>query len=363
MNIPMIDTLIATVDLKDYDKCIAEHLNLLEDKKNEAKALASKCSSEKTTITINNETFQVLGNGTRNYAYILHNDDYEVKLAQVRSSNQDFYPINIKIKSENLWSKGYMNAWNFIINWINSGIGSVKSNKVNRLDLCCHTDDLQILDGDFDTFKGRFHKDEIFRYMRKPCGMTFGSRSSNTVYCRIYDKTLEITQTNKKLWFKDIWLEKGLNPERVWNIEFQLDRTFFKENSIESIEDAFMNLKSMWHYCTKEWIVKVDLSRTRKERCPTNKHWELIQNAFDSFKGESLIKREKQLIADASALVPGTIGNLTSYAALLGSDDIEVVTLKLLLDGKRYLKHKNTDFSKVIIEKMSTHNYDQMEAM
>jgi hypothetical protein len=356
MNIPMIDTLCGSIDIKDYNNCISKYLSILEDKKNEAKAIASKCRSDKPTIIINNETFQVLPNGTKNYAYILHNSNYEVNIAQVRSSNEDFYPISIKIKSEYLWSKGHIESWNHILNWVNSSIGLIKGNKIKRLDLCCHTDEIQILENDFDTFKGRFHKDEIFRDMRIPSGMSFGSRKSNTVFCRIYDKTLEINQKNQKLWFKEIWIDKGLNPEKVWNIEFQLDRTFFKENSIESVEEAFKKLKSIWRYCTEEWIVKVDLSRTRKERCPTNSKWKVIQKAFNKFKGESLIKREKQLSSDAFALVPGTIGNITSFAALLGNDDIETVLNRLLTDGEEYLKYKSKSYSEVIQEKMLTKN-------
>lgn len=361
MNIPMIDTLCALVDVFNYDECIKSYISMLEQKKEEAKLLASKCCTEKIMININDLTFQILGNGSKGYAFILHNSEYEVKLSQFRSKQDDFFPIYIRIKSECLWSRGYEDSWNNILKWVSTGIGVIKSNKVNRLDLCCHTDDLQLCDSDINCFKGSFHKDEIFRNRRKICGMAFGSRETNNIYCRIYDKYLEITQKNKKLWFMDIWTKNSLIPERVWNIEFQLNRTFFKEHMLDSVEDTFVRLKSIWTYCTTEWIVKVDLTRTRIERCPTNKAWVTIQESFNQHKSEALISRQEQLLSDAQALVPNTIGNLTSFAALLGNDDIETVLLKLKNDGQRYLKNKKTDFMSVVTEKMSTHNLNESE--
>lgn len=357
----MIDTLCALVDVSKYDECIKNYIPILEEKKEEAKLIASKCSSEKIMININGLTFQILGNGSKGYAFILHNSEYEVKLAQFRSKQEDFFPIYIRIKSECLWACGYEESWRYILNWISTGIGSINSNKVNRLDLCCHTDNLQLSDDDINTFKGSFHKDEIFRNRRKISGMSFGSRETNNIFCRIYDKYLEVSQKSKKLWFKDIWIKNGLVPEKVWNVEFQLNRTFFKEHMIDSVEDAFARLKTIWLYCTTEWIVKVDLTRSRIERCPTNDAWLSIQTAFVNHRSLSLITRQEQMLWDAEALVPNTIGNLTSFAALLGNDDIETVLLKLKLDGQRYLKNKKTDFRNVVNEKIATHNSKESE--
>ena len=109
--IPMIDTLIAFVDIKDYEETAQDILNLLQDKKNKAKTMLIDNSSEIVTVQIDDMTFEVLSNGKRGYAYILHNELYELDFAQYRSKNKDFYPICIKVKSECLWYMNPFKAW------------------------------------------------------------------------------------------------------------------------------------------------------------------------------------------------------------------------------------------------------------
>lgn len=360
MNIPMIDTLIATIDIDNYEEVAKELIIKLEDKKNEAKSIASKSFNEKTSIVINGLTFEVLANGSKAHAYILHNDDYEVKLAQFRSKSKDFYPVFVKIKSESLWSNGPENSWAKFLNWVNGGIGNVICNKLNRMDLCCHTDELELVEGDYLTFKGNFHNDQMFRFRRKVNAMCFGS-GNGKIYCRIYDKTLETKQSNKKMWFFDIWANKGLNIEKVWNIEYEIKRDFFNETKIDSVEDAFSRLNSLWIYCTSEWLVKMELDCTRIERCSIAKNWISIQQSFSIYKNERLISRKRQLQTEALALVPSTIGNLTSFAARLGNSNIEEVINNLKHTGGKYLKAKNLDFTKAINEKMELLNIAQNE--
>lgn len=360
MNIPMIDTLIATVDIENYEEVTKDLIIKLENKKNEAKSIASKSFNEKTSIVINGVTFVVLANGSKAHAYILHNDDFEVKLAQFRSKSKDFFPVFVKIKSESLWSNGPENSWNKFLKWANEGVGKVLCNKINRMDLCCHTDELLLTENDYLTFKGNFHKDQMFRFRRKVNAMCFGS-GNGKIYCRIYDKTLETKQSNKKMWFFNIWQNKGLNIEKVWNIEFEIKRDLFNETKIDSVEDAFLRLNSLWLYCTEEWIVKMELDCTRIERCSVAKNWISIQNAFHIYNNEKLISRERQLQTDALALVPSTIGNLTSFAARLGNCNIEEVIHKLKYTGGNYLKTKNLDFTKAINEKMELLNIAQTE--
>lgn len=360
MYIPMIDMIIATIDIKKYEEVAKDLLIKLEDKKNEAKLLASQSFNNKTKITINNITFEVLANGSKGYAYILHNNDYEVKLSQFRSKSEDFYPVFVKIKSESLWANGPKNSWIKIIKWIRESVGTVLKNKINRLDLCCHTDELELNENDYETFKGNFHNDQIYRFRRKVNAMVFGSRDSK-VYCRIYNKTLETRQSNKKTWFFDIWKNKGLNPEKVWNVEFEIKRHFLKDKNIDSVEDAFLKIGAMWVFCTKKWITKVNLDCTRIERCSTNEIWTNIQNTFSSFKEEKLISRERQLQTEALALIPGTIGNLTSFAARLGNNNIDEAISNLKVKGHKYLKAKNMDFSQAINKKIELLNLIKSE--
>lgn len=353
MYIPSIDTLCATIDIQNYEAVAQDLLTKLEAKKNEAKLAATNNASQKTTIKLGKQLFEVYPIGTMGYAYILSNDSYQVKLSQFRSKNENFYPIFIDISSAQLWSKGVEATWNDILQWVNTSIGKVKANKLNRLDLCCHTDSLELKEEDCTAFEGKFHEDTIYRFRRKVNAMYFGSRKNQKIICRIYNKSFEVKQNNKKLWFHDIWRENGLDIDKVWNVEFEIKREFFKEMQIESVEDALIRLNTLWEYCTKDWLIKKNNDRTRIERCTTNEVWADIQGIFKNFKSKEMIKREKQLECDAVALVPGTIGNITSFAARTGIEDFDEAMNLLKIHGYKYLFKKDKTYSEVIQEKKS----------
>ncbi len=359
MKIPNIDTLCATIDIYNYgfadlkQNRSADLLIKLEQEKCNAKEQQTQGMNQTHIITIGSQSFEILPNGSRGYAYILHNDAYEVKIAQHRSRKESFYPIYIRLKSEVLWSMGVEKAWNTVTEWITANIGDIKANKINRIDLCCHTDEIEINAEDIDTFEGKFHLDNFYRYKRKICNVYFGSGSTGKILCRIYDKTLEVKQKRQKLWFMELWQNAGLNPEKVWNVEFELNRSFMKEVKIETVEEALGSLKTLWEYCTKTWLTKRQLDRTRLTRCTIDPVWQSLQEAFADFQSKELIKREKQLESSAYALIPGTIGNITSFAARAELTDIDEILRMIKSQGARYLRRKETDFEEVIADKMA----------
>jgi hypothetical protein len=359
MHIPMIDTLCATIDITHFGNVDLEQsrdidiIPYLEQQKSEAKAQNTLNMNYKHIIQIGSQSFQLLSNGSKGYAYILHNDSYEIKISQHRSSNENFYPVFIKIKQECLWSKGVKESWNIINEWITKNIGEIKANKVSRIDICCHTDELQLQDHDIETFSGRYHLDTIYRFKRKISTMCFGSGTTGKIICRIYDKTLEVTQKRQKLWFFDIWKSKGLDPDKVWNIEFEISRDFLKEVKLDSVEDTLDNLKTLWKYCTHSWLVKKQIDRTRMENCTTDDRWQSIQKAYDSFEGKGLVSREKQMETSAMALIPGTIGHITSFAARADITDINMLFEMIKSQGVKYLHNKDMDYEEAITEKMA----------
>jgi len=354
MFIPNIDTLVATIDIKDFDNSARKILVKLAELKDKAKSLVKENSIEKVNIRIGNMTFQVFPNGSRHHAYILHNDLYEIKLARYRSKSKDNYPVFIKIKSACLWNMGFIKAWDTILKLVNKNIGPIKANKISRMDLCCHTDEIELKESDINKFSGKFRSDEIYRSDRKLSGFTFGSGANKKVFCRIYDKTLEIKQKKQKLWFYDIWKKEGINNEKVWNIEFQIGRKYFKEHNIETVGQAFERIKAIWEYCTQKWIIKKELKNTRMENCPVNAIWEKIQEAFSLLESKSLIKRDKQLDRDADALVPSIIGYLTTYSARKGETDMGDCLMNVINTGLRYLeKARKSTFTIEVEKKMA----------
>lgn len=351
MQIAMIDSLFVNIDIDDYENELKGLLSELEKKKTEAKLAGTNNVSAKVTIQIGSYTFEVLPNGTLGHAYILHNNECEIKFSQFRSLKKEYLPISLRIKSEYLWAVGYEKAWNELKKFIEKYIGHISEQQVSRADLCCHTDSLILANNDDASFKGIFYSHEIKTFRRKVSGMNFGSRNTGKVYCRIYNKTLEVTQKRHKTWFFEIWKKHGLLTNEVWNVEFEIKREFLRKKGINSVEDLYLSLRTIWEYCTCKWLVKTNLDRTRIERSSIDERWKNIQHAFDKCKYKPFITVAKQKEIEASSLIPGIMGYLTSYGAKIGVNNYTNAMLLFSKRGNEYLSNKDTSFYKEVVEK------------
>lgn len=350
--LPMIDTLTAFIDIEEYEEKAHQFLSTLEEKKTRAK-IKQADNDEAELLVIGDMTLQVLSNGKEGYAYILHNELYELNFAQYRSKNRNFFPVFIKIKSQALWSMSPEYAWKYICRWINDNVGQIHTDRISRIDLCCHTDDFYIENSETADFKGQFYIDNTYRYRRQISAIYFGSSSTGKVYGRIYDKTLEITQKKQKTWFYDIWQNAGMNIEKVWNIEFQINREYLKEHCIDSVQDTFERLATMWKYCTEYWLVKIVPDNANISRCSIDDRWKPIQEAFSGYQNKPLVDRDKQLSTDADAMIPSLYGTFTSFAARKGISDLKLALASMEISGSSYLRGKKADFKEVVKTKQS----------
>jgi|LFRM01.1.fsa_nt_gb hypothetical protein len=353
MKIGMIDTLIYSNDIDDYDVCCRDLLDKLEECKQDAKLNLRENSAEKVLIRIGDMEFEVLPNGKKGYAYILHNSFYELDLAQYRSKNMNFNPMMVKIKSEALWCRGAINAYKELQLWTEKNIGKIIENKITRIDLCCHIDNFKLNDNDIDKFKGQYYTDTIYRYRRKINAMTFGSSATGKLYCRIYDKVLEIKQKKQKTWFYQVWKNEGLKEDQVWNIEYQIMRDFLKERNISTVEETINYIPEIWKYCTEKFVVKHNNDNKNITRCTLATEWLEIQKTFEAVEYKEFIKREDQLKADAEAIVPSCYGYITTYAARSGIMNSDLVLEKIKKEGEKYLKEKGKGFKEMVVKKRS----------
>lgn len=322
MKIPMIDTLYCTFDIEGYPGIAETLLSELEKRKQQAQQNQADKAQASVFMHFGNMAFEVLPNGTAGFAYILHHPFYQIKIAQYRSANVAFLPVMVCIKSEALWCLSPEAAFADIYTLVNEYIGTVTANKVSRVDMCCHTDELDFASADIEHFKGNFRRTNIRFYNRALSGLEFGNRASK-VYCRIYDKTLEMKQKGTKLWFHDIWRDHGWDESKaVWNVEFELKRDFFVERCVDDMEGLFASLAAIWHYLTDDWLVLTNHDRTRIENATINPIWQGISGLFDAYEGRPLVKREKQLNMDADALIPALNGYAKKIFALRDTPDI-----------------------------------------
>ncbi|MCK5129479.1 MAG: hypothetical protein KAQ68_06495 [Clostridiales bacterium] len=366
MNIANIDKIITEFDIIGYDKMFKNFLECLETHKVESRFMIDK-GKDKSRIEIDNEYYEVYPNGSRRHAYILEGHMYKLYFSQKRSTNMNFYPIKIDVSSNVLWSRNPQKAYSYIfsiINWINNNYNNESTNikiieRVNRIDLCCHTDEFCITEESKKGMQGRYRKHNLFINNNKIETMAIGIRKNkNHIFCRMYNKSAEAVLNANKYWFFDIWKKEGLDKSKVWNIEFELHRSYFNElrdsndKTLDTFEDIYKNIHSIWEYCTNEWLVHKDLINTRIERCPVSNEWEKIQNSFNGFKGNGYITRGNQVKAGAEYIIPNIVGYLTSYASKYPEMNIDEAFKDIMLKGMTYLnKRKNSTFEKVINEK------------
>lgn len=349
-----VDTIYILVDTENYEEEAKEILDYLRIEKEKVKLEYSNNLEYKHFIAINDMNFQLLPNSCQGYSFILRNEGYEIKVAQYRSKLQDFCPIQIRISSEYLWSKGVYPAWAMIYNWIVETFGNIKVNKVCRIDICSHISGVDFTTNYEKVYKGKYKKRQLFHTGKSINCLCFGSRKGKNIYCRIYDKTLEIQETKKKEWFKKIWKNNELDIKNVWNVEFEIKSELLRKYNLNSVVDLITHLQDIWKYCTKEWLIKIDRVNERVERCPVDKDWEEIQKNYDNFEMRGLIEREKQVELDANILIPNIVGSITSYSARKGNLDIKLAFENLYNDLNRYLTKNNRNFKEEVTKKQKS---------
>jgi len=155
--------------------------------------------------------------------------------------------------------------------------------------------------------------------------------------CKFFFNTIKII-----LYFlKFYYTQREKNP-KTW--------TFLSYNQF-FIKEEFTLKTNLWIFCTSKWLVKIDNTNTRVERCKTNIQWLEIQNAYNQFVSKGLIEKNKQLELDASVLIPNIVGNITSYSARLGVENEEEALKKLYNEMQKYLSTKGTSFVEAVNKK------------
>ena len=358
--LPNIDTICILLDIENYEKNSKDIINYLLSEKEKIKEIQLDTPTYKHIINLNDMNFELLSTGKKGYAILLKNEDYEIDIAQYKSKLENFAPIQIRISSSSLWSIGIIQSWSIIYNWIVETFGNIISEKVCRLDLCCHTSEIDFIKDYEISYKGDFKKRQTFYNGSKINCITFGSRKSKNIYCRIYNKTLEIEETHKKYWFYEIWNNYNMDIKNIWNLEFEIKSEFLRRFNINTINDVLLHINDIWQYCTNKWLIKIDRTNVRVERCNISSQWLQIQNAYNQFNSIGLVEKSKQLEIDAKKLIPNIAGFIISYSARKKELNIDKAFITLQRDTQRYLRNKNTDFSKEVKTKLAVFNESEV---
>jgi len=230
-----VDTLWYTFDAENYGSVMSD--GLLERLK-EGKLIAEERKT-KNYLTVrlkryeNPITFEIQAYGQAPiYAFCIRNEDIAIYLARQRRGDET-YPIKVQINQFKLWEMGMKDAYAESLKVLNKMGFICTGAKPSRMDLCVHSDQFQWHFNDFEmfTYPQNFSKDNRPDFV-KLCPKTgvfetvyFGDRSR--LQLRIYDKSKEIKAKGKE-YFRDLYIKHGMDPDKVWNVEFEVRRDYLK---------------------------------------------------------------------------------------------------------------------------------------
>lgn len=139
--------------------------------------------------------------------------------------NKETPRILIRLYSESLWCDGVQKTLESSIQYLKLlleyfNLGEIKEVKENRIDYAFHSNYIQNMYKYFsderlcEIYEGDLTRgSKIFELEKGEMDiqyLTFGSRKSNNVFFRVYDKTREVIEEGKKPYFLEIWLDKKM---------------------------------------------------------------------------------------------------------------------------------------------------------
>ncbi|MCP3781716.1 MULTISPECIES: hypothetical protein [Paenibacillus] len=230
-----IDTLWYTYDAENYDEVMQDGLfNTLQVGRDLAE---DGGLPDPIRVQLNRyETpafFNIEPNGQRPiYYYQIRNNDMAFFFAKKRR-NDGTFPIKVQINQFKLWELGVRDAFLESLEVL-AGLGFIhEASKPSRIDPCVHSDQFQwtlddLVDLDYPRNPQKTNKPSCINidpYTREFETAYIGDRSR--LQLRIYNKSIEIERKGKD-YFRDIYIDRGMDPDRVWNIEFEIHRDWMK---------------------------------------------------------------------------------------------------------------------------------------
>lgn len=208
---------------------------------------------------------------------------------------------------------------------------------VARIDLFCDVEGMLLGGEDRRGFLCRGDDCTTYEAGHVCTGFSFGSRRTQRISARIYDKTAEMAAKGND-WWELVWGDRHEPGAQVWRIEFEIGRTALTELELYHPDAVLAAAPSLWRYCTGEWLtLRTPGPDSNSSRWPVAATWRIIQSATSARGGTELtwIRRRKRA-SSFRRLMPGLVGYLVSFAALSGTftvaDTLEALTSHLADD-------------------------------
>ncbi|HVA05525.1 MAG TPA: hypothetical protein VNG12_02170 [Acidimicrobiales bacterium] len=263
-------------------------------------------------------TFGLAPHGWGKYRFCLDHESGRIGF----SSSTRLPPVRVQPRAEFLHSlgpAGTVRHFDELLRPLVDRLGF----SVARLDLFCDLEGMVLSGEDRRAFLCRGDVCTTHEAGHVCTGFSFGSRRTQRISARIYDKTAEMAAKGTD-WWEVIWGDRHEGGAQVWRVEFEIGRTALRELELFHPDAVLAAAPSLWRYCTGEWLtLRTPTADTNSSRWSMSAQWQAVQ-AASLVQGatELMWIRQRKRASSRRRLMPGLIGYLVNLAVQSGTSDI-----------------------------------------
>jgi hypothetical protein len=125
-------------------------------------------------------------------------------------------------------------------------------------------------------------------------GFRFGSFRTQTVYFKVYLKSLELEENEKSFDITKYFSSEISSESDIISFEVTYESQFLRGRQITSIETLKSSLAGLWEYATQTYIVQRDGNYTNKEvrKRPLSDLWKKVSSPWSNEHYSRLIDKE-----------------------------------------------------------------------
>ncbi len=321
----------------DWDKKLYDLKEKAQSEDEQEQALAQ--------VVIGSHLFEVRDKGMPRFPYVLSNNCFFIKLN--RSKSNKLPMAHVQITSEYLAAVGIESAekdLQFIVNTLGLVLGAASVSRADLfLDFTCIDDLSAIHQPDWVTRANLMAKYFDCRLDAPFTGWVIGM--GGDLHARLYEKVVEIKTKSHKTWLFSLWEANGWQAdEKVWRMEFQIEKQLMKQLMIFDLSDLMQNQAALWRYLTNDWLRLTipSLTDLKRDRWPNHPLWDDIANVYLIPPNQPRLKRFRQerLPHDERMFVHG-LGSITSFMAREGIEDFSEGVGEYLHQANKYHHVRN----------------------
>lgn len=281
---------------------------------------------------IGDKIFGIAPHGWDKYRFCLDH-----RIARIGFTTSRHLPtIRIQPRAECLHAVGPEATVATLVDLLAPDLGELRFG-VSRVDLFADWQGWTLGTADARRFLCRGDARRTYEVAGRFTGFEFGSRKTQTMSARLYDKTAETAAKNTGWWF-EVWGDRYAPGMPVHRIEFEIGRQGLGEFDLDSPGQVLGRADELWTYATEQWLTyrSPTTDRTRS-RWPIAPEWRQVQRATLRHQAVGIDRLRNAHRADSvDKLLPGLTGYLASLGALVGTEDID--------DTVGFVGHHLTDY-------------------